>query len=249
METLRKSILQLYPTTKLFFALFLCLSVFIIPSFLYGYSIFFLCWLIAWLAGVGNSFFRLAIRALLFLVLFIFLLQSFFYPGTQILWSWWIFSLRQEGIDFALQLTSRIVTIGSAIILFFRITEVKDLVQAFEQRGFPPKVTYILLSSLQIIPEMRKQAYVIMDAQRTRGVETEGSLWTRTKAFLPTLSPLILGAIANTEERALALEARAFSTKGAKTSLYQVSKSPYDRAVRIVLLVLLILIIAGRVFL
>jgi cobalt/nickel transport system permease protein/energy-coupling factor transport system permease protein len=249
MEILRKSILQLYPTTKLLFVLFLCLSVFIIPSFLYGYSVFFLCWLIAWLAGEGGSFFRLAIRALLLIVLFIFLLQSFFYPGTHILWSWWIFSLRQEGIDFSLQLTSRIVTIGSAIILFFRITEVKDLVSACEQMGFSPKATYILMSSLQIIPEMRNQAYVIMDAQRTRGVETEGSLWTRTKAFLPTLSPLILGAIANTEERALALEARAFSTKGAKTSLYRVQKSRYDRAVRIVLLVLLLLIIAGRVFL
>lgn len=247
MDQVRKWVLNLYPTTKFLLVLFLCISIFLIPGYLYAYSVLFICMFIAYLAGSFKEFSDLAIKALMLIVVFIFILQSFFYPGTHILWSWSIFSIKQEGIDFALLLTSKIVAIGSSFILFFRITKVKDLISSLELLGLPPKVTYIFLSTFQIIPEMKKLTFVIMDAQRTRGVETEGKLLTRMKAFLPTLSPLILGSIANTEERVLTLESRAFSANVPKTSLYKVVKTKSDPIVRIVLLILLILLIIWRV--
>lgn len=249
MDQIKKSILHLYPTTKFLVILFLCISVFIVPGYLYAYSVLFICMFIAYLAGYFKEFSNLAIKALLLIVVFIFILQSFFYPGTQVIWSWSIFSIKQEGIDFALNLTSKIVAIGSSFILFFRITKVKDLISSLEALGLPPKVTYIFLSTLQIIPEMKKLTVAIMDAQKTRGVETEGKLFTRVKAFLPTLSPLILGSIAGTEERVLTLESRAFSAKVKKTSLYKVKKTKYDPIVRVILLILLITLIIWRVML
>ncbi|WP_037465281.1 energy-coupling factor transporter transmembrane component T [Shimazuella kribbensis] len=249
MDQIKKSILHLYPTTKFLVTLFLCISVFIVPGYLYAYSVLFICMFFSYLAGSFKEFSDLAIKALLLIVVFIFILQSFFYPGTHVIWSWSIFSIKQEGIDFALNLTSKIVAIGSSFILFFRITKVKDLISSLEALGLPPKVTYIFLSTLQIIPEMKKLTIVIMDAQKTRGVETEGKLFTRIKAFLPTLSPLILGSIAGTEERVLTLESRAFSAKVKKTSLYTVEKTKYDPIVRIILLILLITLIIWRVML
>jgi energy-coupling factor transport system permease protein len=38
------------------------------------------------------------------------------------------------------------------------------------------------------------------------------------RALIPLLSPLVFGALADVDERALALEARAFSSRRAKTS-------------------------------
>ena len=48
----------------------------------------------------------------------------------------------------------------------------------------------------------------ITDAQRSRGLETEGSLLTRAKAFLPLISPVVMSSLINTRERAVALEVR-----------------------------------------
>lgn len=113
----------------------------------------------------------------------------------------------------------------------------------------PPMGAYIVLSTLQIIPEMRRQAHTIMEAQKTRGVETEGSLLIRAKAFIPILTPLILSSIASTEERAITLESRAFSAPTKKTSLHKLKKSSSDRTIPIVLLILMISLIIWRLFL
>ncbi|WP_240510226.1 energy-coupling factor transporter transmembrane component T [Virgibacillus profundi] len=247
MNKIQQFIVNLYPTTKFLIVLFLALSAFITPGYIWSYLVLPICMFLAYLAGCFKEFSNLAIKALLLIVLFIFLLQAFFYPGQEILWQWGIFSVKQEGIQFALSLTSKIVAVASSLLLFFRITKVKDLVSSLEKLGLSPKVTFIFLSTLQIIPEMQKSTHVIMDAQKTRGVETEGKLMTRVKAFVPILSPLVLGSIASTEERVLTLESRAFSAKGNKTSLYQVNKTKHDLKVRILLLILFILLIVWRV--
>ena len=247
MDSIQKAILNLYPTTKFFIAMLLVAFAFISPGYMYAYAVLPICMLLAYLAGCFKEFSNLTIKALAVIVLFIVLLQAFFYPGEDILWSYGMFSIKQEGIDFALALTSKIVAVASALILFFRITKIKDLISSLEKLGLSPKVTFIFLSTLQIIPEMLKSTFVIMDAQKTRGVETEGKLFTRIKAFIPILSPLILGSISSTEERVLTLESRAFSSKGKKTSLHKVEKTKHDNVIRITLLALLILLIVWRV--
>ena len=122
----------------------------------------------------------------------------------------------------------------------------KDFVYALEKLGLSPKATYVVLATFNIIPEMHKLSLAIMDAQKTRGVETEGNLLVRAKAFLPTLAPLILTSIANTEERAITLEARAFTVPVKKTSLYQLKKTKKDTGVRALILILLIIIVVWR---
>ena len=59
----------------------------------------------------------------------------------------------------------------------------------------------------------------ITDAQRSRGLETEGSLLTRAKAFLPLISPVVMSSLINTRERAVALEVRGFAAKQKKLTL------------------------------
>lgn len=247
MNNERSLLSRLYPTTKFMITIALCMAAFIVPGYGFSYAVLPICMVLAYFAGSFKEFSNLAIKALLMIVVFIFILQSFFYPGNDILWSWSIFSIKREGLEFALFLTSKIVAVASAFILFFRITKVKDLVHSLEQIGLPSKVTYVILSTLQLIPEMKKLTHVIMDAQKTRGVETEGKLLVRMKAFLPTLSPLILGSVASTEERVLTLESRAFSANVKKSSIYKLEKTKHDRLVQMLLVVLLAILIVWRV--
>lgn len=240
---MKKSILELYPTTKLLGVLFVFISILIVPGYAYQYAILPICMVIALLAGVLQSFCSLFFKGVTLIVLFIFIIQGFFYPGETVLWSGWIFSLKLEGLNYSLLLTSKIVAITASIILFFQITKTKDLIIALEKMGTPKKVTYVIMSTLQIIPQMRKQLNVIMDAQRSRGVETEGSLMIRAKAIVPVLGTLIISSFENTQERVITLESRAFTTQRKKTNVTVLPKGPLDTIVRIVLLLLLVLII------
>ena len=101
--------------------------------------------------------------------------------------------------------------------------------------------------TLQMIPEMQKQSKIIMDSQRSRGVETEGNIFIRAKALIPVFIPLVLSSIANTEERVITLESRGFSSETKRTRLYDIEKSKYDTPFTVVLLIYIILCIVWRV--
>jgi len=65
------------------------------------------------------------------------------------------------------------------------------LMTAFTQRGLPTSLTYIIVSTLQIIPQMQAKAGTIIDAQRSRGLETSGNLLNRIRALIPLVGPPI----------------------------------------------------------
>ena len=88
-----------------------------------------------------------------------------------------------------------------------------------------------------------------MNAQKARGVETEGSLLVRAKVFIPTIIPLVLSSITGTEERALTLEARGFSSNTVHTHLYDIHASKQDKLVNMIITILLVLVIIGRIIL
>ncbi len=238
---------KLYPTTKLIVVLILILSAFIIPGYKYSYSIFVLCLLLALISGKIKSFLLISLNSLGLLILLVFVMQSMLIPSSEVLYKFSFISIYKEGFMDALNFTSKIVAFTSTFILFFRVTQVTDFVVSLEKLGLHPKIAYVVLSTLQIIPEMRKEANTIMDAQKTRGVETEGNMFVRAKAFFPVLGPLILSSIAKTEERAITLESRAFSSGAKKTRLHDLTKTKIDTIVRILAFVFLILCIVWRV--
>ena len=126
------------------------------------------------------------------------------------------------------------------------ITPAKDFTLSLEKLGLNSKAAFILMLTLQMIPEMQKQSMVIMDSQKSRGVETEGNIFIRSKALIPVFIPLVLSSIANTEERAITLEARGFSSENKRSRLYDIEKSKYDNPFRIVLVIFLILCVIWR---
>lgn len=246
---MRNTIKTLYPSTKFFTALFIGVSAFLVPTYWYGFVGFLFCILIACVVGEGKSYLKTIRNSLMVLVIFMFLMRALFAQGQDIVYTLGPLSITNQGIDNGLHMVSQVLALGGALLLFFKITPVKEITAALENFGMSPKGTYVVLSAIQMIPEMKKQSDVIMDAQKTRGVETEGSLVTRMKAFIPTLGPLVLSSIANTEERVITLESRAFTAPVKKSRLFTIKKKTMDNVIQIILLLLLILIIVGRVVL
>src|SRR5436190_16089417 len=93
---------------------------------------------------------------------------------------------------------------------------------------------------------MAARTTAILDAQRSRGLETQRGIM-KVRAIVPLVGPLIVGALVDVEERAMALESRAYTAPGPKTSLRQLVDTPSQRIVRLFMLLALVALFVGRV--
>jgi energy-coupling factor transport system permease protein len=172
------------------------------------------------------------------------LVQGLFYPGAEnVVLRLGPLSLKSEGLLFAFATATRILVLAGAGLLVLYSTHPADLALALVQRGAPPSLAYIAVAVVQLLPEMQARATAIMDAQRARGLETEGSLPTRLRAFLPLVGPLIYGALENVQGRALALESRAFRAPRRKTSWRELHDSKAQQIIRTLLLGITLLVV------
>ncbi|MBE7550191.1 MAG: energy-coupling factor transporter transmembrane protein EcfT [Anaerolineales bacterium] len=242
---------RLNPLTKLTLTFSLILIGFLGPGYWTATLIFVIILLPLSLWGnISGEFIRTTFRLILPLTVFLFAMQSLFYPGGQtILFRFWIFSIKLEGVQFAYLTASRIMNMVGSFLLLLLSTHPSTLMTALTQRGVSPSLTYIVVSTLQILPQMRNKANTIIDAQRSRGLETQGSLRRRFSALLPLVGPLVFGSLVDVEERAIALEARAFKAKRSKTSLLQIPDPPGQNALRLGLIIVTLLAIGSRFWL
>jgi energy-coupling factor transport system permease protein len=90
----------------------------------------------------------------------------------------------------------------------------------------------------------------VIDAQRCRGVATGKGTGVRGRLrALPALAgPLIVGLVTESEERALALDARAFEPRAARTSLAPIADPGAERWARRVIWLALAALIAWRLW-
>ncbi len=174
------------------------------------------------------------------IALSVLIVNLFFFPaGQQVLFSVGPIRGTAEGLAFALETLARIGAISGAITLFYLTTTPSELVLDLERRGVSPRIAFVALASVQTVPAMVDRAATITAAQRARGLDTEGSLWRRLRGVLPLAGPVLLGSIAQVEERTMALEARGFTRPGRRTLLWQPPDSAVQRVARWVLIALL----------
>jgi energy-coupling factor transport system permease protein len=204
--------------------------------------------LAAW-SGVARSVLSASVKIAVPLAISLLLIQGFFAPGETILLRIGPLRYKLEGLLLALQTLGRILGVMSSFLLLSFTVRSDRLMLALQERGMSPTITYIVLATIQIVPRFRAKANTILDAQRSRGLETEGSLRRRILSLTPLVVPLLLGSIIDIEERAMALDARAFSRPGPKTSLTLLPDSAAQRAVRLLLLLAMLGVVALAVWL
>ena len=238
---------NLYPLTKFYLAVSLLISAFILPNYIYGYLLILICGIIVYFYGKLGIYLKRVFFSLFFLTLIIFAVQGLMIPSNEIMAKFGFITVYKAGIITAAKLTSKISALVSTVTMLTLVSKAKEFTVALEKKGLNSKAAFILLLSLQMIPEMKKQSDVIMDSQRSRGVETEGNVFVRFKALLPVFIPLVLGSIVNTEERAITLEARGFSIGEKRTILNELKETKNDKILKIILVIFLILCIAWRI--
>ncbi|MBO0959719.1 energy-coupling factor transporter transmembrane protein EcfT [Neobacillus sp. MM2021_6] len=245
----RKSFIhEVDPITKLIYILFALFIPIILPSF----TISFVCLGFSLLLLIAAKVIRKTVPVfgfVFFVLITVVIIQGLFKPENEtVLFQIGQVAMYKEGLLYALTITLRVTNIVSSFMILVLTTKPSDLVETLVRKGMSPRIGYVIVSVFQIIPEMMSSMETIMDAQRARGMETEGSLLVRIKAFVPLLGPVILGALINTKERAMALEVRGFNSRAPKTYLMEEKTYAYSGIVRLVMLLLVVGAIAWRIF-
>ncbi len=132
----------------------------------------------------------------------------------------------------ALVVGSQVTAILVAFLMVVAAVHPARLVDALVARRVPFAVAYLLAATLQAVPRLRERARAILDAQRCRGLRVSGSVWNRVRAVVPLTVPLVLGALAEVDQRALALEARAAAGVRHRTPLAPPSDTTGERVLR-----------------
>lgn len=97
----------------------------------------------------------------------------------------------------------------------------------------PPKAGYLVLASLNVVPQMQRRMGIIQEAQSARGVETGGGLIARMKAYIPLLGPVVMSSLTDAQERGMTLETRGFGITGIKqTSFVEVTSTKLDKIIK-----------------
>ena len=198
-------------------------------------------------AGLAGRLIRLSFLFTLPIAISVVLVSVFTRAGTTVLFTIGPFDATLEGVDFAGQTLVRLFAISTSILLFGMTTDPRAFVLDLERRRLSPRFAFVAMATLEAVPAMVERATVIQASQRSRGLDTEGSVWARARGVLPLVVPVILSSLTEVEERSLALEVRAFGRPGRRHLLWHVPDSTLQLVARAALLLLLAALIVARV--
>ena len=126
----------------------------------------------------------------------------------------------------------RFVAIVGSTSIFFVTTSPDELEQIMKWMRIPRDVVFAFVTAVRFIPVVMLDAFQIIDAQKSRGLELEkGNLIARVRNMVPILIPLVVNSVIRSGELAEAMESRGYGSTPKPTSLYGMRLKWYDIAV------------------
>jgi len=113
----------------------------------------------------------------------------------------------------------RLTTMIASFLWLVAILRPARLVEAMVAAGWPVTAAFLFSATLTAVPRLRERAGHIVDAQRCRGLATRGGPLARLRALRALALPLVLSALHDVDERALALETRGLTHGARRTPL------------------------------
>jgi energy-coupling factor transport system permease protein len=147
----------------------------------------------------------------------------------------------RDALAVALRLGAAVTALGAVVAG----VAPRRLTRALAARGLPGWAAYLIVASLEAAPEAKARAQEVLDAQRCRGLATGGGLG-RLRALAPLAGPLVASLVAETDERALALDARAFRAGRRRTSLTAIRDPAVERAARLAMYAAIVALFVWR---
>jgi energy-coupling factor transport system permease protein len=106
-------------------------------------------------------------------------------------------------------------TVGLGIVLGF---DASQLGITFRKLGLPDRLSFLLDLTMRFVPTLTQDFRITVDAQKARGYELESkdrslkAMLGAAKRVLPLLVPVMVRSVLDAEDRAHAMDMRAFGT-------------------------------------
>ena len=239
---------DLNPLSKADLLLVLGLSPFIVQNFIYGFAMVILFILISAAAGCFRSFFSLYWKVLLLFGVFLFLVKAAFSPGEHVIYQIWGICVTTESIPVGTEYRLTGAGFQRRVHLVCQDdAHGRSDLHAGAKRGVPCGV----LCDPFVFPDHyrpraeREDHHGIPEGARDRD---RRKCAPESQAYIPVMGPLVLNAISSTEEKSIAMDARAFSAPVEHTFLSELPKvSGKEKALVILFDLAFVALIAGRI--
>jgi energy-coupling factor transport system permease protein len=195
------------------------------------------------------------LRPLLFILAFTFILNVFFTRGGRELFTFWIFTITEQGLYNAVFMAIRLsmLVAGTSLLTLstspLQLTDgIEALLRPLGKIGFPAhELAMMMTIALRFIPTLAEEANRIRMAQAARGADFDtGGPIKRAMNLVPLLVPLFISAFRRAEELAVAMEARCYHGGEGRTKLRVLKAHPRDYAAMGILVVCFALATVGR---
>jgi len=148
----------------------------------------------------------------------------------------WLFLLLLHDVPTTVAIGLRITTMVASFVWLVATLEPARLVEAMVAAGWSASIAYLLAATLSAVPVLKARARRIVEAQRCRGLSPRGGIAARLRALRALALPLVLSALHEVDERALALETRGLVPGIRRTPLAPPPDPALEQATRWALL-------------
>lgn len=166
---------------------------------------------------------------LMLLFLYCVLLWPFFVTGRTPLLSVAGRQLTREAIAFGIGMGLRLDLMLLGGVLLLSTTTIEEFVLALNRLGLPSPMAFALSLAFRWVPSLIGLAGVIVQAQRSRGLDlAAGHALARIRRYPPLIVPLIGHTLRQTRLLAMALESKGFGTGAHRTAYLELRMRTSD---------------------
>lgn len=234
---------RLHPMVKIYAILCLGIGVAVFPSFILAYVVVVFLFFVGAKARLLKKFAKFVLGFAIPIVIMLMFIQGLYSPkNVTFVADFGFAKLGLEGVLYALKIVGTLLVFLGSFFLMTTTTDPGKLVAALQDSGMSPRGGYLILASLNVVPQIQRRISIIQEAQTARGVEVDGSMRIRAKAFLPIIGPVVMSSLVDVQERGMTLETRGFGVKGVKPSNYvELVLTPAEKRTKVILLMFLAL--------
>lgn len=148
------------------------------------------------------------------------------------------------GFNKAVHFFFRIAPLMACLFLLIMSIEITDLGCVMTKGGIPYKAAFIFVDCFMTIKVLSKDMEQIMDAQKARGLVTEGNVITRMKAFVPVIVPVVANAISKVQDQAIAMDTKGFNSECKKSVYRTIPNNTADKIIKVLCWVIIVACLA-----
>jgi energy-coupling factor transport system permease protein len=132
-------------------------------------------------------------------------------------------SIYSEGLSHGISLVLRVTSFQVGVFAVLLTTRPPDLFASLGRLRVPYAATFMIATTLQLVPILQREVALVISAQRARGLRGSGF-----GALIPSFVPVAAASVERVQQLAISLEARGFGVSGPKTSYFGSSAGVAD---------------------